>query len=278
MEPSASQTAHRPGNHLFGRHGHFKDRAHHGHLHGVTDPAYISSKLGLRALTWSFAILGFAAILQLAVVMLSGSVALLADMIHNITDAATAIPLAVAFLAVRRPPSVRFTHGYGRLEDLAGLVIVMTILASAIAVGYEAAERLMNPRPVAMLGAVAAGGVIGFIANEAVAYLRVSAGNRIHSAALIADGQHARADGLASLAVTAGAGAVKLGFPIADSIIGLVIAVMIAGIAWRSASAVLTRMLDGIEPDVTGEIRHAAEHVSGVQEVLSVRARWLAGC
>jgi cation diffusion facilitator family transporter len=249
--------------------------ASHGHIHGVSDPAYLSSARGMWALKWSFAILGAGALLQLAVVMLSGSVALLADMIHNLADAGTAVPLAVAFLAVARPPTPRFTHGYGRLEDLAGVVIVLVILGSALAVGYEAAGRLMNPRPVAMLPAVAAAGLIGFVANEAVAILRIGVGREIHSAALIADGHHARADGLASLGVAAGAGMIKLGYPIADPLIALAIAVMIVAIVWQSAATVLTRMLDVVEPAIVAEIRGAAAHVPGVIEVRAIRARWL---
>ncbi len=249
--------------------------APHSHLHGVADPAYLSTARGLWALKWSFAILGAGALLQLAVVMISGSVALLADMIHNLADAGTAVPLAVAFIAMARPPTARFTHGYGRLEDLAGVAIVLIILASAIAVGYEAAGRLMNPQPVAMLPAVAAAGLIGFVANETVAILRIRVGLEIHSAALIADGHHARADGLASLAVAAGAGMIKLGYPIADPLIALAIAVLIVAIVWQSAATVFTRMLDGVEPGVVGEIRDAAAGVPGVVEVRAIRARWL---
>jgi cation diffusion facilitator family transporter len=249
--------------------------APHGHLHGAADPVYLSTARGMWAIKWSFAILGAGALLQLAVAMLSGSVALLADMIHNLADAGTAVPLAVAFLAMARPPTMRFTHGYGRLEDLAGVAIVLVILASAIAVGYEAAHRLMNPQPVAMLLAVAAAALIGFAANESVAMLRIGVGREIHSAALIADGHHARADGLASLAVAAGAGMVKLGYPIADPLIALAIAVMIVAIVWQSAATVFTRMLDGVEPAIVGEIRDAASRVPGVIEVRGIRARWL---
>jgi cation diffusion facilitator family transporter len=251
------------------------DSTPHAHLHGVADPAYLSTARGLWALKWSFVILGAGAILQFVVVMLSGSVALLADMIHNLADAGTALPLAVAFLAVRRQPTPRFTHGYGRLEDLAGVAIVLVILASAIAVGYEAAHRLMNPRPVAMLSAVAAAGLIGFLANEAVAILRIGVGREIQSAALIADGHHARADGLASLAVAAGAGVVKLGYPIADPLIGLAIAVVIVAIVWQSAATVFTRILDGVDPAIVSELRHAGVHVSGIVEVRGIRARWI---
>lgn len=254
---------------------HAADHAHHAHLHGFADPAYLSTARGLWALKWSFAILGAGAIVQLAIVMLSGSVALLADMIHNLADAATAVPLAVAFIAVRREPTARFTHGYGRLEDLAGIAIVMVILASAVAVAYEAAIRLVTPRAVTMLPAVAAAGLVGFAANEAVAKLRIGVGREIHSAALVADGNHARADGLASLAVTAGAAMVGLGYPLADPIIGLGIAAMIVAVVWRSAATVFARMLDGVEPDVVDTIRGAAVHVPGVRAVGRVRARWL---
>jgi cation diffusion facilitator family transporter len=278
MEHLALETRHRharpvdePGD--GGRHS--AEPPDHGHLHGVADSAYVSTARGLWALKWSFAILGIGALLQLAVVMLSGSVALLADMIHNLADASSAVPLAIAFVAARRPPSERFTYGYGRLEDLAGVAIVAIVLMSAIVAGYEAAHRLIIPRPVTMLGAVAAAGVIGFLANEAVALLRIGVGGEIHSAALIADGRHARADGLASLAVVGSAVAVKAGYPIADSIIGLSIAVMIGAIVWQSAVVVFTRVLDGVEPGIVGKMRHAAGHVPGVVEVIDLRARWL---
>lgn len=251
------------------------DHEHHAHLHGVADPAYLSTARGLWALKWSFVILGAGALAQLAIVMLSGSVALLADMIHNLADAATAVPLAVAFIAARRGPTARFTHGYGRLEDLAGITIVMVILASAVAVGYEAANRLMSPRAVTMLPAVAVAGLVGFAANEAVAKLRIGTGREIHSAALVADGNHARADGLASLAVTAGAAMVWFGFPVADPITGLGIAAMIVAVVWRSAATVFARLLDGVDPEIVEAIRDAAAQVPGVLAVGRVRARWL---
>ena len=149
---------------------------------------------------------------------------------------------------VRRPPSKRFTYGLGRVEDLAGVAIVGIILFSAIVAGYEAVSRLIHPQPIAWLGAVAAAGVIGFVGNEAVAVFRIRVGREIDSAALIADGYHARTDGLTSLAVVAGAAGVWLGYPLADPIIGLLITVAIFGIVWQSARAVFTRLLDGVEP------------------------------
>ena len=169
----------------------------------------------------------------------------------------------------------RFTYGYGRVEDLAGIVIVLIILFSAIVAGWQAIDRLIHPQPIAQLGWVAAAGVIGFIGNEAVAVFRIRVGREINSAALIADGYHARTDGLTSLAVVLGAIGVWLGFPLADPIVGLLITVAIFGIVWQSARAVLTRMLDGVEPGITEEIRHAAEHVPNVEQVLDIKTRWL---
>ncbi len=253
------------------------DHAHgsHSHTHGVVDPTIATTGRGIWAIKWSFVILALTAALQLIVVFFSGSVALLADTIHNIGDAATAIPLWVAFVLARRKPTVRFTYGYGRVEDLAGIVIVLIILFSALVAGYEAIRRLIEPQPIEHLMVVALAGVIGFVGNEAVAIFRIRVGKEINSAALVADGYHARTDGLTSLAVVAGAVGVWLGFPLADPIVGLLITVAIFGIVWQSAKVVLARMLDGVEPSVTSEIRHAAEHVPGVRHVADAKARWI---
>lgn len=247
----------------------------HGHTHGTVDPTIATTTRGIWAIKWSFIILAITALLQLAVVVFTGSVALLADTIHNVGDAATAVPLWIAFLFARRKPSPRFTYGYGRVEDLAGVAIVFIILLSAIVAGYEAIDRLIHPQPITLLGWVAFAGVVGFVGNEAVAVFRIRVGRQINSAALIADGYHARTDGLTSLAVVVGAIGVWLGFPLADPIIGLLITLAIFGIVWQSAKAVFTRMLDGVEPNITTEIRHAAEHISGIRQVFDVRARWL---
>jgi cation diffusion facilitator family transporter len=255
-------------------HSHAHDGGH-GHRHGVVDPTIATTGRGLWAIKWSFAMLAVTAALQFIVVVLSGSVALLADTIHNVGDAATAIPLWVAFALARRPPSPRFTYGLGRVEDLAGVIIVGIILFSAITAGWQAVARLISPEPLAYLGWVAAAGVIGFIGNEVVAVFRIRVGREIDSAALIADGYHARVDGLTSLAVVLGALGVWLGFPLADPIVGLVITAMILGIVWQSARAIFTRMLDGVEPAITGEIHRAAGHVPGIRQVADVRARWL---
>ena len=254
-------------------HGSHDQYGSHGHTHGVIDPTIATTSRGIWAIKWSFVILSLTAALQLVVVFFSGSVALLADTIHNVGDAATAIPLWFAFILARRKPTATFTYGYGRVEDFAGIVIVLIILFSAIVAGYEAIHRLIEPRPIDHLGWVALAGLIGFAGNEVVAVLRIRVGKEINSAALIADGYHARTDGLTSLAVVAGAIGVWFGFPLADPIMGLLITIAIFGIVWQSAKAVLTRMLDGVEPNVTEEIRHAAEHV--VCNVTDAKARWL---
>jgi cation diffusion facilitator family transporter len=258
----------------FGPQGHDHDHAH-GHTHGVVDPTLATTDRGIWAIKWSFLILAATAVLQLVVVYVSHSVALLADTIHNIADAGTAIPLWVAFVLARRKPTQTFTYGYGRVEDFAGLAIVLIILLSALVAGYEAIDRLIHPHPVVQLGWLAAAGVIGFLGNEAVAVFRIRTGRQINSAALIADGYHARTDGLTSLAVVLGAFGVWMGYTLADPIIGIVITAAILGIVWQSAKAVLTRMLDGVERPTIGELRHAAQHARGVFSVESVRARWL---
>lgn len=247
----------------------------HGHAHGVVDPSLTTSERGIWALKWSFIILAATAALQLAVVFVSGSVALLADTIHNVGDATTAIPLWFAFVLARRKPSKTFTYGLGRVEDLAGILIVLIILFSALVAGYEAIDRLIHPQPVTRLGWLTAAGLVGFVGNEVVAVFRIRVGRQMNSAALIADGYHARTDGLTSLAVVLGAAGVALGFPLADPIIGLLITIAILGIVWQSARAVITRSLDGVEPGITEEIRHAAELVPGVIRVVDAKARWL---
>ena len=257
-------------------HPHAHPHGHaHGHSHGIVDPSITTSERGLWAIKWSFVGLAGTAVLQLFVVLLSGSVALLADTIHNFGDAATAIPLAVAFWFARRKPSARFTFGYGRIEDLAGVAIVLTILASAIISGYASIQRLLHPQDISHLWAVVAASIVGFLGNEAVAILRIRVGREINSVALIADGYHARVDGWTSLAVLFGAVGVWLGYPLADPIVGLLITAAIFGIVLQSGKSIFIRMLDGADPRVIGEIRHTAEHVAQVTEVTEVRARWL---
>ncbi len=255
-------------------HGHGHDHGH-GHSHGVIDATIASTARGIWAIKWSFVMLMVTGLFQVGVVLASGSVALLADTIHNFADATTALPLWLAFALARRPATPRFPYGLGRVEDLAGIVIVLIILLSAVVAGYEAIGRLIHPQPVSHLGWLTLAGLIGFVGNEAVAVFRIRTGREINSAALIADGYHARTDGLTSLAVVAGAFGVWLGFPLADPLIGLGITLAILGIVWQSARAVLTRMLDGVDPGLIDEIAHAAEHVEGIRAVAEAHARWL---
>jgi cation diffusion facilitator family transporter len=263
------------GGHGHSHGGHDHGEGGHGHTHGVIDPMIATTSRGIWAIKWSFVLLALTAAAQLVIVFLSGSVALLADTVHNVGDAVTAIPLWVAFMLARRKPSRTFTYGLGRVEDIAGLFIVAIILFSALVAGYQSINRLINPEPISHLGWVFIAGLIGFIGNEVVAVFRIRVGREISSAALIADGYHARTDGFTSLAVVLGAIGVWAGFPLADPIVGLLITLAIFGIVWQSARAVLTRMLDGVEPGILDEIDHAAEHVPGVIGVHAVQARWL---
>jgi cation diffusion facilitator family transporter len=248
---------------------------HHTHSHGGIDPTIATSQRGLWAVKWSFIGLMTTAILQVGIVILSNSIALLADTIHNIGDALTAVPLAIAFLFARRIPTKRFTYGYGRIEDIAGVLIVVTILFSAIVAGYQAVDRFFHPAEVSYLGAVIAASIIGFLGNEGVALFRIKVGKEINSAALIADGYHARVDGWTSLAVLFGAIGVWLGYPLADPLVGMGITIAILYIVWESAKTVFVRMLDGVEPELLDKLEHTVHHIESVKDVQSIRARWI---
>ncbi len=247
----------------------------HIHTHGAVEPVLLSSRKGMKAVSWSFLALLLTAVFQAIIVLYSGSVALLADTVHNFGDALTAVPLFSAFWLSLRPPSERFTYGLGKAEDLAGLVIVGVIAVTGLYAGYESILRFFHPREVTGLWAIGLAGLAGFLGNELVARYRTRVGKEIGSAALVADGQHARVDGLTSLAVLVSAVAITLGFPVADPLIGLGISIAILFIAWNSGRAVVTRILDGVNPDLVREIRTAVMHVPGIIEVTEVRVRWL---
>ena len=249
----------------------------HGHSHGEAnvDEAMESSERGIWALKVSLAGLGLTAIFQLVVVFISGSVALLADTIHNFSDALTAIPLWIAFVLGRRAASRSYTYGYGRAEDIAGVVILLMILFSAGLAGYESYTRMVNPQPLDNVGWVIAAAIIGFLGNEAVAIFRIRVGKEIGSAALVADGQHARVDGLTSLAVLFGAIGSLIGFPLADPIVGMLITVAILFIVRDTAVTMWRRLMDAVEPEIVESIERAAMSIPGVMEVHDVRVRWL---
>ena len=247
----------------------------HGHSHGAVDGEILASGRGIRVTKISLAVLLVTAIFQLVVVGFTGSVALLADTVHNFGDAATALPLWAAFTLSRKLPTKRFNYGYGRAEDLAGLLIVLSILGTGIFAAYESINRLGNPPEIDYLWVVAVAAVIGFVGNEGVALYRMKVGKEIGSAALVADGHHARVDGLTSLAVLFGALGVWLGYPLADPIVGLVISAAILRIVIETAKSVFSRLLDGVEPEVPDEVRDVASVTDGVREVSEVRVRWL---
>jgi cation diffusion facilitator family transporter len=207
--------------------------------------------------------------------MISGSVALLADTIHNFSDALTAVPLWIAFVLGRRAASRRFTYGFGRAEDLAGVFIVLMILFSALVAGYESYQKIINPQPLSNVGWVIVAAIIGFLGNEAVALFRIRVGREIGSAALVADGQHARVDGFTSLAVLFGALGSLAGFPLADPIVGLLITVAILFIVKDTAITIWHRMMDAVEPELVTSIEQSAAGVPGAVDVHDVRVRWL---
>ena len=278
-----------PENHAHHHHDHDHDHGDHGplaalrevflpHSHDATDSiddALQSSAAGIRAVKISLLALGVTALAQFVIVAISGSVALLADSIHNVADALTAVPLWIAFAISTKPATRRYTYGFGRAEDIAGLFVVAMIALSAIVAGAESFRRLADPAQVGYVGWVAAAGFVGFVGNELVAIYRIRVGRRIGSAALIADGLHARTDGLTSLAVVAGAAGVALGFPLADPIVGLLITVAILAILRTVARDIFRRLMDGVDPQLVDAAEAALAAEPGVTGVRSVRMRWI---
>ncbi|CAN5778254.1 cation diffusion facilitator family transporter [soil metagenome] len=248
------------------------------HSHDASDSvddALESSEIGIRAVKISLVALGLTAAFQVVILIISDSIALAADTIHNFSDALTAIPLWIAFVLGRRAATRRYTYGFGRAEDLAGLFVILMIALSAIIAGYEAIRRLINPVTIDHLGWVVAAGVVGFLGNEIVALYRIRVGRQIGSAALVADGLHARTDGFTSLAVVLGAIGIWLGFPLADPIVGLAITVAIVAVLRTAVRDVFRRLLDGVDPTLVGIAEEALVHQPGVLGVRSIRMRWI---
>jgi cation diffusion facilitator family transporter len=249
--------------------------APHSHDHADAIDAATADRQGTRALAISLGGLGATAVLQAFVVALSGSVALLADTVHNLSDALTAIPLGVAFLLGRRPPNRRHTYGYGRAEDLAGILIVAVIALSAAIAAWMAVNGLIDPRTIAKPGWVAAAGIIGFVGNELVATYRIRIGRRIGSAALVADGLHARTDGLTSLAVLVAALGTMAGWQLADAIVGLAISAAILRVLHVAARDIYRRLMDQVDAGLVDRLEHQLAHVDGIEAVDRVRVRWI---
>ncbi|MGC0371271.1 cation diffusion facilitator family transporter [Microbacterium sp. SLBN-111] len=280
---------HHDHDHVQGDHDHGGDHSHPTGLKGFVyglfvphshdaadsiDDAMEASSSGIRVLKISLLILLATTILQAAVVIFSGSVALLADTIHNFSDALTAVPLWVAFILSRRAASRRYTYGLGRAEDLAGLFIVFVVALSAIIAAWQSIDRIIHPQQIGNIGWVIAAGIIGFLGNEIVAVYRIRVGQRIGSAALVADGIHARTDGFTSLAVVAGGVGVLLGFPLADPIVGLIISAAIFVLLIGTVGSVGRRLLDGVEPELVDRVAHALDQVDGIDRVDRIRLRW----
>jgi cation diffusion facilitator family transporter len=242
---------------------------------GRFDDVLTRSRMGIRVSLFGLAALLGTAGVQLVVALVTGSVALMADTVHNVSDAFTAIPLAIAFLLSRRAASRRFTHGLGRLEDFVGLLIVAAMAATAVYTAYLAVHRLLHPAPVSSIWAVAVAGLVGALGNEAVAGYRIRVGRRIGAAALVADGYHARTDALTSLSVVLGAVGVSAGLAWSDPVVGLVIAVVILVAAWKSGVEVVRRLLDGVDPGLVETARLAAGAGPQVLGVSDVRMRWV---
>jgi cation diffusion facilitator family transporter len=239
------------------------------------DQALETSSRGIRALVVSLVALGVTAALQAVVVVWTGSVALLGDTLHNVADALTAVPLMLAFTLGRRPANRRYTYGYGRAEDLAGVAVVAVIVASAGVAAYEAVRRLQHPHAVHHLLAVALAGLIGFAGNELVARYRISVGREIGSAALVADGLHARTDGFTSLAVVAGAVGVALGWDQADPVVGLLITLAILRVLGQAARQVYRRLMDAVDESLVDEVEAVLHSTPGVLAIGEVRIRWV---
>jgi cation diffusion facilitator family transporter len=271
-------TAHSHGTSVVARVRHAVAELLGGHSHDAADQidgALEADAAGRRALWLGLAALAVTAAIQAVVVLVSGSVALLGDTLHNVADALTAVPLLIAFRLARRPASKRYTYGYGRAKDLAGLFVIAMITLSGVVVAWEAIDRLIHPRDVHHLWAVAGAALIGFAGNELVARYRIRVGRRIGSAALVADGLHARTDGFTSLAVLLGAGGVALGWRQADPIVGLVITLAILGVVRSAVRQVGARLMDAVDPGLVEQATSAISGVEGVHDVRELRIRWI---
>ena len=247
----------------------------HSHHDLAGERAFLDNRLAVRTVWIALVALGLTTALQVVIYVASGSVALLADTVHNLGDALNSIPLLFAFYIARRASNKRFTYGYGRLEDIAGVFIVISIGFSAAYILYESIQRLLNPQPLENLEWIALASVVGFLGNELVAIMQIRVGRRIGSDAMIADGQHARIDGLTSLAVLIAVFGTLIGLPILDPIVGVVIGLAIVGITWSAIKAIWYRMMDAVDPHLVEHVEAHARAVEGVVEISTLRLRWV---
>ncbi len=245
----------------------------------IADEAFAGSQEGIRTVWIALSLLLLTTVIQVLIYLLSGSVALLADTVHNLGDGLNSVPLLIAFYLARRPPTRRYTYGFHRAEDVAGVIIVLSIAFSAGYIFYESIAKLLNPVGVSNVGAIAAAALIGFIGNEAVAIIQIRTGRKIGSAALVTDGLHARTDGLTSLAVLVAAAGVWLGVPILDPIIGILIGIAILFISRDASLSIWYRLMDAIEPEIYDQAAAIAadqvDHHDGLEEIRRLRMRWM---
>ena len=249
----------------------------HSHQHGdlANDRAFVDHAAGIRTVWLALAALAITSLIQIFIVLWSGSVALLADTMHNIGDGLNSIPLLIAFYLARRVATRRYTYGFGRAEDVAGIFIVLSIAISAGLIFWESFQKFINPQPMSHLNWVAAAAIVGFLGNEAVALMQIRVGRRIGSAALVADGLHARTDGLTSLAVLFAVVGTWLGFPILDPIIGILIGVAILFITKDATVAMWYRLMDAIEPEILSEAEAVIQAQAGPKGFHRLRMRWI---
>ena len=275
MHEHQSESQHEHEMHTHDHDEHNDDEHAHGHEHGKVDADLYGNHAGLRAVQISTAGMLLVAAIQFAIAWIGGSAGLFADALHNFGDVFTTIALWIAFVISNRAANQRYTYGYYRAEDLAGIFIVLVIIASAIASGVESIQKLTSGNIPTQIYLSMAAALIGVAGNELLAQYKISVGKRINSVSLVADGHHSRIDGLTSLAAFIGLIGVKLGFPKADPIAGIVITIVIFTVVISTSRSVLQRLLDAVDPHVVPSIVTTATAVPGVEEVTDVRARWV---
>jgi cation diffusion facilitator family transporter len=253
-------------------------RHSHDHRELARDRAFRENEEGVRTIWIALSILLVTALLQMLIVYFSGSVSLFADTAHNIGDGLNSIPLLIAFYLARRIPTRRYTYGFGRAEDVAGIIIVISIVVSAVVVLSQAFQRLIDPQPLTNPGLVAAAALLGFLGNEAVAMLQIRVGRKISSAAMVADGLHARTDGLTSLAVLLAVAGSWLGYPLVDPIIGFLIGIAIIFITWDAMKTIWYRLMDAVDPELIDRAEALIDENSEIKEIRRIRMRWVGHC
>ena len=272
------ETIHGHDDHAYETAGHDEGHAHGRHRHGVASPSLASAGTegdgALRVVAISSLLLAAVAAAELTAAALTSSAAVLADGLHNLGDVFTTVALAIAFILSRRAPNHRFPYGYHRVEDLAGLMVLALIIASAVASGVTSIEHLVHRPPLTNVGLAIGVAAIGFIGNEVAAQYKIRAGRRLRSLALIADGKHSRTDGFASLGAVVGVAGAGLGAAVLDPVAGLIITVIIAGVGWETGRSLTGRLLDEADASLVATIEEIAATTDGVLAVTETRARW----